>query len=449
MKEEKKYRQYTAKDITNYLAGRLQPGEMHDMEKAALDDPFLAEAIEGYAGMGVRDWNKELAGLKEQIAARQNTARLLQINRSTGKWWKAVAAVLVIGTGAGITYWFSNGSDQSGNKNQDIAQVFPLNKIDSTVSPSRDNADTAHFIHKGVTNNLQQPVVKNASGRIDDQGAVTITAKTSAALDSISGYNSGFGKDIAGNDKAPVVDNKPVTVNKAVVVNAVPVQSATALDEMAKNKARRQPITQNNTAPLNRSFIAQVVGPDNTPLPYANINIPNANFGTYADVKGNFRLVSSDSIVKVEVRSVGYLTQNYTLHLIPGIQKIILPEDETALMEKTPVIDKKTIGRTTVNRRAALIRDSVVNVEPADGWDNYRTYVDNNMDIPADIFKNESNHEVRVSFDVRPNGSVANVKVDGANCEQCVEAARKLIEQGPQWKLTNGKKATARIRLQF
>jgi len=37
---------------------------------------------------------------------------------------------------------------------------------------------------------------------------------------------------------------------------------------------------------LNRNFNAQVVGADNTPLPFANISIKSENFGTYADAKG-------------------------------------------------------------------------------------------------------------------------------------------------------------------
>ena len=39
---------YSAEDIQKYLQGKLNAAEMHALEKMALDDPFLAEAIEGY-----------------------------------------------------------------------------------------------------------------------------------------------------------------------------------------------------------------------------------------------------------------------------------------------------------------------------------------------------------------------------------------------------------------
>ncbi|MEO9532681.1 MAG: CDC27 family protein [Crocinitomicaceae bacterium] len=37
------------KIIEQYFAGELSPSEMHSLEKAALDDPFLQEALDGYA----------------------------------------------------------------------------------------------------------------------------------------------------------------------------------------------------------------------------------------------------------------------------------------------------------------------------------------------------------------------------------------------------------------
>ena len=95
------------------------------------------------------------------------------------------------------------------------------------------------------------------------------------------------------------------------------------------------------------------------------------------------------------------------------------------------------------------MKDSVVNVEPADGWDNYGTYIANNIDIPDDNLKKIMHGEVLVSFDVKPNGAITNVKVDDSNCNNCGEVAKRVIEQGPQWKVKKGRKASARIMLQF
>lgn len=40
---------------------------MFEMEKAALDDPFLAEAMEGYEGMRDKEWKKQLALIRSRL----------------------------------------------------------------------------------------------------------------------------------------------------------------------------------------------------------------------------------------------------------------------------------------------------------------------------------------------------------------------------------------------
>ena len=48
MKKEKNNNQYSAEYIRKYLDGQLSDQDMQALEKAALEDPFLADAIEGY-----------------------------------------------------------------------------------------------------------------------------------------------------------------------------------------------------------------------------------------------------------------------------------------------------------------------------------------------------------------------------------------------------------------
>ena len=48
MAEPSKHINYSLEDIQRYLQGKMSAAEMHDIEKAALQDPFLADAIEGF-----------------------------------------------------------------------------------------------------------------------------------------------------------------------------------------------------------------------------------------------------------------------------------------------------------------------------------------------------------------------------------------------------------------
>ena len=100
---------YTAQDIAQYHAGKLTPLQMHAMEKAALDDEFLAEAIEGYGSIKQEDWKDQLAALKDKFENTTQQAKIIALpGRSNNNWKKLAAAVLLIGTTATISYLLLN-----------------------------------------------------------------------------------------------------------------------------------------------------------------------------------------------------------------------------------------------------------------------------------------------------------------------------------------------------
>src|SRR6476620_397032 len=57
-------------DIEKYHRGDLTPSEMHALEKKALNDPFLADALEGRMGLDPSDFSDDMATLRSQLATR-------------------------------------------------------------------------------------------------------------------------------------------------------------------------------------------------------------------------------------------------------------------------------------------------------------------------------------------------------------------------------------------
>jgi hypothetical protein len=47
-------------DIEKYLKGELSPKEMHELEKKALSDPFLADALEGGLSIDHHEFAKDV-----------------------------------------------------------------------------------------------------------------------------------------------------------------------------------------------------------------------------------------------------------------------------------------------------------------------------------------------------------------------------------------------------
>ena len=71
-------------DIEKYLRGELTPAQMHALEKRALSDPFLADALEGAQQLPSDDLLKDLHQLQGELSrrvSRKNNTRWIWIGR--------------------------------------------------------------------------------------------------------------------------------------------------------------------------------------------------------------------------------------------------------------------------------------------------------------------------------------------------------------------------------
>ncbi|MBK6380842.1 MAG: energy transducer TonB [Chitinophagaceae bacterium] len=455
MSDKEKNIIYTARDIEQYLAGNLSPLQMHAMEKAALDDPFLAEAMEGYETVQNKEWNNQLVALRQEITNKGTVAKIIPLHKSKTNWWKAAAAVIIIGGGATFTVLFNNNKKEDTDKIQ-IAQA-KTTVIDSILLPENtqsasvtENLNPSASATTEQKNNLPGSVAKlNELAKTEDK---YIPNPDGPQLKPVTPVATATAPE---NDNtiaaAPPVNNPSAAGNNADLAKEMNAekskQSAKQNDDDFMSQQRSQAPAKRD-AVLNNFFTAQVVSPDNSPLPFTNISIKKENFGTYADAKGMVRLVSTDSVLQVEVKSVGYQAKTFALRSNQAQTKIILQEDEIALKDKT-IIGNADITSTKRSRRAMLLRDSAVNVEPADGWDNYNTYVANNLDIPESKLQGNVHGEVELTFDVKSNGTISNIRVNKSLGTEYDEAAKRLLKEGPQWKVKKGKKTSASIKVQF
>lgn len=142
MKEKKTY---SASDIERYHNGQLSSAEMHVIEKAAMDDPFLADALEGYAftKTPATDKQKLQQRLTERIAEKKDK-KIFSIGNN---WLKIAALFILIAGGAWLVF---NGISSS-SKNSVVANVekqiaptqsstYKMSDSITTVQPSpKDN----------------------------------------------------------------------------------------------------------------------------------------------------------------------------------------------------------------------------------------------------------------------------------------------------------------------
>ena len=110
---------YTADEIRRYLEGEMSPAEMYALERAALTDPFLADALEGMELHGDKDkFAADVEDLRTRLKGKvkRRTGALASVN---SLWWKIAAVLVILVTGVAIIII-------TGKKNEPASNVYIL-----------------------------------------------------------------------------------------------------------------------------------------------------------------------------------------------------------------------------------------------------------------------------------------------------------------------------------
>ena len=433
MAENKTIKNFTAADIEKYWNDKLSPAEMHEMEKAAMDDPFLADALEGYQYSANAD--EELRMLRRKFDDQVNTtAPVIPIPHKKYAWLKIAASIIVL-AGAGLLVRQLALRSKNANpiaktekaKENKPTGITKTNEVVLNNTPDTTKTDV-------VANELATAKTEKKEVAVSDQNSsFALTTIDSVTADRNENYYKKSNVALQRKDSLVIKEAKKMEAlyeaNAASV--AKPIADSTQASfrkdaSVAKNRASSEGYMRVGT--LNNSFNYRVVDPQNKPVPFANVMNTRDNIGTYTDIRGYFNLVSTDSVLDVQVRSLGFNSENY--RLIPSKQPntLILKEDATARMQ----MDNEQVGRVMSN---VSRKDSAEIEEPEVGWGNYNTYIENNIKIPENVRAKNALNEVELSFDVDKSGQPINIKViKSSQCKECDEEAKRLLKEGPKWK---------------
>lgn len=442
---------YTAADIEKYHKGKLSAKEMHDLEKAALDDPFLADALEGYAVSGVNA-AADIADLKQRLSEKlEEKAKVIPINSGRNNFRLLRAAVVIAFiAGAGLLiYQFG-----FNNKKEEIVQADPVKKVEQ---PTKDNAtspgttssvaaeDKTKTEKKDVTISTPAATTGNQPAPAPSRPDNTSIVKENAADEKAIATTTSIPPSVPSKTIEAPAENKNLAKEDAKVKAAGQVRQETDVDGLRDVAAKKQADeTRNNRAVAasrkaeeqnyrnqqTNVFRGRVTDQNNVGVPFANVtNLDDNEAGTYTDAKGNFILTYPDTVLTVQVRSIGFENSNVQLrNYVPNNQVTL--QDDRSLSEV--VISNKKPNAVARSRDANM---QLEEPEPADGWDNYDSYLVNNVKLPDEyVTKQQGGGEVQVSFEVDKNGEPVNFKIEKSLCKKCDQEAIRLIKEGPKWR---------------
>jgi TonB family protein len=459
MGEENKHINYTAGDIEKYHRGELPAADMHAMEKAALDDPFLADAIEGYgiqqAEFNIQSSEPDINDLKKRLAERvkeKETAPVIKFS-----WWKVAAIILVV-ISAGWAYIFMNskGKEQSVAKNTEVKKEVLLPAVTDSQKTFYNKTDSAASVTNDLAVNEKKQPARNKKFVPEDKATeVAENTPPTASVSQLPGIkNNEQEKNLlksADDVKKVQADAfaKNDTLRDKPVIARSESNKVFAPAPGRKDKAAAtgfiSPQYNNGIAATANTFKGNVVDQSNMPVANASIQIPNLNIATITDNKGDFSFKAPDTTLSVSIASAGFETQNLSLRNNSLSNQIILKPDEKGLNEVV-VVGYGTKKKETL-RRKKDVTISILDAAPSIDWNEYNKYLDENKKIPDDA--KDIHGEVVVSFTVDNKNTLKNVRVEKSLHEQLDAEAIRLIKEGPAWKLLKGKKAKASVIVKF
>ena len=456
--QKKNTTHYSAGDIQKYLGGEMSPAEMHALEKAALEDPFLADAIEGMGSdrslpTGT-DLQKDLAELHSRLADKiaENKKKA-----KPGIWMRLppfvrVAAVLILLVGlGGITFYslFNRSMDKSSiarmehlSRKESRADTSSTTGAGSTVPAEADHgAKNEPEMDSAVAANVPARAKKSRRPESDKQ------ASPSAGQAS----NASQGAAVSSSTASP---GKIDSMSIAARYDSIDPRLAGAPTQQAlEGKVSGLTIIKGRRAEEPLFIAGKIVDEKEQPLAGVSVYLEkDRTKGVSTDSNGYFRirLRRQDSLQKLNAFYIGYEPAAFAFNPKSHSNPVIRMEPSRTALNEVVVIGYGAAKRKVVRQekesfdkydRQSTFKDSDAETAiPVIGWPAYELYLKNNkplLKVDTSIKGNEV-----ISFKVNSKGELSSFKADQSLSPAHDSSVIRLIQQGPAWKLSNGKKTS-------
>ena len=397
---------YTAEYIQLYLSGKMPNKEMHELEAAALEDTFLADAIDGYENKDNVD--NDLAFLREKINNRDSKKSSIQIRKLYTSLSIAASLLIVFS----IAYFLINNTDHKQQKlsSNDVKPKQNISPVLQETIPIKKlaNADSSSSFAKNDNNkNNNKSLEKNA-----DEISFDFSAKEAQELASI------------------LKSEKPKTPSKII--------------ERTEIQPNAKALTLVSATQQQLSTTAAIAKADDTKFDLDSKKETTAKLN-----QGSYNLVSTDSINSFSIvknDEVAAVTVSKAKAGIPATANMSSNND--LQMQEVVVTGynntRKKVLNTSVQKISAK---DLKNTERQTNTDKtaFDNYVKTHKTTCLDKAGNEIHGTVTLKFNVNKNGKPEKIKVEQSLDKACDEQAIKWLNEGPKWNGSLKKKEVVKI----
>jgi TonB family protein len=435
-------------DIEKYINGKLTPAERHALEKRALSDPFLADALEGAEALHPHEFGADLAELNRKIGGAGKSQWVWPLRIAASIVGVALVSTVVFYSIRDDETQLANSQKQTETKAAEEAKPATTDTtlVAGNKSEKDETADTENKVkEKPKTEELlalrslkeERKAGAEGSGLLSSKPSTSqpTTGPTELKNDSISlsgsvGYFSLSSKDF----KDSIVRSAEAEVADDVVASPPTVQPIIAKTEsLSSGGARARKSLQETSATASQPKFENIIvngevhDQQGQPIPGVNILVKGTSNGTVTNAEGKYSIALSQPDQTLQYSFIGYVAQEQKADKAKaGDLDVQLQEDATQLSE---VVVTGYADRSSNNSGEPIVRLA----EPVGGRKAYDDYLENKKMYPQQAIENKIEGKVIIEFTVSTTGLVSDftvVKKIGYGCE---DEVIRLVREGPKW----------------
>jgi outer membrane biosynthesis protein TonB len=380
--------------LFEYIQGNRRGKEINRLEKEAMKNLFLADALEGFDKVAGNDHDRRIEAMCAKVlhktqSGKNHILRYLSI---------AASILLIIGFGG---YFLLNRNQPHTEENVAVTQ-FDL------YVPQRQ------IIENETMQKSSPSVEKSRLPEMKKQAEKPLIAQTKAKDRKETAPDIEMQKEVIPDTTVLIVEE--VTVTMAETANEEPIdRESSKIISFNKRKGKVRGI---------------VTDAEGKPLPGATIMYGGANTGVISDTDGYFELPESN-VKHIQINFIGYESMN----LVADTDTTML----VAMTEKTYELSEVTVVAFGTQKRETIIgavsseKKENLKSQPVIGKKAYEKYLEENIIKPQSEGCRGKKGRVGLKFSINSGGRPINIRVEKSLCPEADEEAIRLINQGSDW----------------
>ena len=405
--------------LLDYIRGLRKGKEAHRLERESMQDPFLADAMDGYSQVE-GNHEQRIEKLRMQVSAHSAKKK----NTRAITW--SIAACLAIGFGISSYFLFLK---KSMTDEVFIAKESVSSKLAEPAVPPTPAIPATPTVPATPQKEI---ALATAKVKTDSTPVSEITARQADKKDMIAKIQA----TSQPQQGTPPVATVPVMEEVSEETAALQEVVAT-MDTFESESDKKMKLAKVATILPQKNMIkGRVTDEKGEPLIGASVTYKGTNIGTITNMNGEFSLVKKDDKKRLTAEYIGYDPVEIRVDT-SRTMLIAMNENKQALNEVVVVGygAKKNKKSTTLGSDAKVKEqtEKEITPQPVIGKRNYQKYLKEHLVRPTDEKCAQVKGKVVLTFLVNKEGRPFYIKVKESLCESADKEAIRLIQEGPDW----------------